>query len=53
MMRHADYLNAATSEVEAVAACYENIFPAIELCARFILNLILVVIYVDVDAGEA
>jgi len=36
-------------QVEAVAACYENVFPAIELCARFILNLILVVVYVDYD----
>jgi hypothetical protein len=30
MMRAADYLNAATSEVETVAECYETIFVAVE-----------------------
>jgi hypothetical protein len=51
MMRHADYLNAATSEVESVATCYEAIFPAIEKCFHFVLNLLLVIIYVDIPAG--
>ena len=50
MMRNADYLNAATSEVESVAACYENVFKAVERLAHFCLNVLLMVIYVDVPA---
>ena len=51
MMRHADYLNAATSEVESVASCYEMMFPAIERFFHFVLNIILMIIYIDIPAG--
>ena len=50
MMRHADYLNAATSEAEAVAACYENIFECIERITHFGFTLPLMIIYVDIPA---
>jgi ABC-type multidrug transport system fused ATPase/permease subunit len=51
MMRHADYLNAATAEAEAVAACYENIFECIERVAHFFFNLVLMIVYVDIPAS--
>ena len=40
LMRAADYLNAATQEVEAAAACYEQVFPAIERFAHVVFELI-------------
>ena len=42
LMRAADYLNAATSEVETVSECYEHIFIAVEKFAHFCFNIILI-----------
>lgn len=42
LMRAADYLNAATSEVEVVSECYEHIFIAVEKFAHFCFNIILI-----------
>ena len=48
MMRNADYLNAATSEVESVAGAFEHIFKMIQTVAHFCLNLVLMIVYVDI-----
>ena len=39
LLKTSEYLNIATNEVESAAKCYGELFPGIERCAHFVLEL--------------
>ena len=50
LLKTSEYLNIATNEVESAAKCYGELFPCIERCAHFVLELCKIIFFMPAAA---